>query len=172
VTTGLGIDAILGRAKPPTRSATICLDADLQAEWDRAQADLEDADRLERSSLGDGTHARLAEQVRDIEARMKAATATFRFRGLSMYALGDLQRKHPVADGQRGTWDIEAGAAELLARTAVEPTMTEQQARLLLDQLSHGQADKLVTAAWSASTGAVDVPFSARASEKIRPPAP
>jgi hypothetical protein len=43
--------------------------------------------------------------------------------------------------------------------------MTEEQAKQLLEQMSQGHADRMVGAAWLASTGSTQVPFSARASE-------
>jgi hypothetical protein len=161
------IEDLIGRVGRPTRSVRLCLDGALLADWEQAEADLAAADRMAGMSLaGSGDRGALAERVRELEAQMREHEETFTFRGLGMYELSALQSRHPAKPGTRG-WDIESGAAELVAATCIEPKMTVDQTGRLLDALSHGQADRLITAAWAASTGGTDVPFSVRASERI-----
>lgn len=162
---GVSIDDLIGRVKVPVRSVTLCLDADLQAEHDGLNEQLE---RIHRegigSKMGDGLEAKqLATRIGEIEEAMRESETTFKFKGLNKNALNVLYKRFPSKD-KNVTWDIEAGAHALLAAAAVEPVMSEAQAEQLVEALSQGQTDKLVTAAWVASTGSSAVPLSVRAS--------
>jgi hypothetical protein len=163
------IEDVLGAIKVPVRAVQICLDADLQAEHDELSGRLEVLRReAAGAKMGQGSEARqVAEQIREIESRMRESEVTFKFRGLTKAGLNKLYERFPAPDpNPRGLiWDVDKGAAALLSASAVEPTMSEQQADQLLDQVSQGHADRLVGAAWLASTGSVQVPFSARASD-------
>lgn len=162
------IEDVLGKIKVPVRAVQICLRGDLQAEHDELTARLEVLRRESRNSLSQGGEQRdVAQRIHDLEEEMRAAEVTFKFRGLGKNALKRLQDRFPPPEGTKMVWDVEAGAHALLAATAVEPTMTEDQAAELLDQVSQGHADRMVGAAWLASTGSTQVPFSERASELI-----
>jgi hypothetical protein len=162
------IEDVLGKIKVPVRAVQICLRGDLQAEHDELTARLEVLRRESRTSLGDGAEQRdLAQRIHDLEDEMRAAEVTFKFRGLGKNTIKRLQERFPAAEGSNMVWDVEGGAHALLAASAVEPTMTEDQATELLEQVSQGHADRMVGAAWLASTGSTQIPFSARASELI-----
>jgi small-conductance mechanosensitive channel len=162
------VEEVLGAIKVPVRSVAICLAADLQAEHDELTERL---DRLRKESLakmGDGAEMRdVAEHITALEAQMRESEVVFKFRGLSKNALKRIQDKFPPPeDNPRGlAWDVDAGASTLLAESAIEPTMSVDQAERLLDSVTDGQADRLMGAAWLASTGSTQVPFSVRASE-------
>lgn len=165
----VSIDDLIGRVKTPVRSVTICLDADLQSEHDALSDRLELLRRENIAKMGDGVEAReIAEQIRAVEDRMREAEQVFKFKGISSFALNALYKRFPAPAGKNLLWDVETGAFALLAACAVEPAMTEDQAQRLADAISQGQLDKLVGAAWVATTGKDSVPFSVRASELTR----
>lgn len=161
----LNIDDLIGRVKMPVRSATICLDADLQAEHDQLTEQLELVRRESPGRMGETAAGKeLADRIGELEDQMRASEQPFKFKGLNKNALNVLYKRFPAKDKSM-VWDPEGGAAALLAAAAVEPVMDEKQAERLLDAVSQGQADKLVGCAWLAATGSSSVPLSARASE-------
>lgn len=162
---GVNVEDLIGRVKVPVRSVTICLDSSLMAEHDELRERLESSAR-ERVRMAQTPEAQqVAERIQAIEAEMREASQTFKFKGLSQNALNVLYKLYPPVKGTGMTWNIDDGAADLIARAAVEPEMTKDQSERLCEALAQGQWNKLVTAAWAASTGDGAVPFSARASE-------
>lgn len=160
------IEDVLGAIKVPVRAVQICLDADLQAEHDELTARLEVLRRESVATMGQSSEAKeVADRIRELEAEMRDSEVTFKFRGLTKAGLRKLYDRFPAPEGSNLTWNVEDGAYALLCASAVEPTMTEAQAQELLDSVSQGHADRMVGAAWLASTGSTQVPFSARASE-------
>jgi hypothetical protein len=160
------IEDVLGAIKVPVRAVQICLDADLQAEHDELIARLEVLRRETVATMGGSSESKeVADRIRELEAEMRESEVTFKFRGLTKNALKKLRERFPAPEGSNLVWDVTEGAHALLAASAVEPTMSEDQAKQLLDQVSEGHADRMVGAAWLASTGSTQVPFSARASE-------
>lgn len=162
----LNIDDLIGRVKMPVRSVRICLDGDLQAEHDQLTEQLELVRRENPSKMGYTSEGkRIAERIGEIEEAMRASEQAFKFKGLNKNALNVLYKRFPPAKDKNQTWDIESGAFALLAAAAVEPEMSEDQAKNLIEALSYGQVDKLVGCAWVAATGSNSVPLSLRASE-------
>jgi hypothetical protein len=159
------IEEVLGKIKVPVRAVQICLDADLQAEHDELTARLDVLNRETQTALTGRRDAReVAERITELEHAMRDSEVTFKFRGLTKAGLRKLYDRFPPPEGSNLTWNVEEGAYALLAASAVQPTMTEEQAKQLLEQVSQGHADRMVGAAWLASTGSTQVPFSARAS--------
>jgi hypothetical protein len=163
------IEDVLGAIKVPVRSVRICLDADLYAEHDELVV-LQEELRREGgvAKMGQTSEAKaVAEQIRALEKRMHESEVTFKFRGLTKAGLKRLQGRFPPPEPnpKNWVWDVDEGAPALLALSAIEPTMTEADAKALLEVIDEGRAGLLVGAAWLASTGSTDVPFSARASE-------
>lgn len=163
------IEDVLGAIKVPVRSVSICLDADLQAEHDELSEKLE---RLRRATptgkMSQGGEARqVAERITDLEEQMRESEVTFKFRGLTKAGRLKIEARFPPPDPNPDNlrWNVNEGAYALVAASAVEPTMTEQQAKNLLAVLDEGRADRLVNTAWLATTGSTQVPFSVRASE-------
>jgi hypothetical protein len=163
---GVAIKDLRGKVKRPVRSVSVCTDGDLWAKHDELSEKLEGLRAQNPGKLGQASGARqVAEELQAVEKAMQAAEVNVEFRGISTYQLNEIQAKYPAKDG-RG-WDSNAGAHALLAACAVEPT-TEEEAKALLEELHHGAADKMVSAAWLATTGSSEVPTSARASALIR----
>lgn len=168
----VSIDDLIGRVKSPVRSVTICLNADLQAEHDELNEQLEAMRREQATTMGgSGAGVEIATRLREIESEMRSSEQVFKFRGISSHAIRAIQDRFPAREGKREAWDAEAGSSAVIAACSVEPKMTEEQAVRLVDVLSHGQTDKLFTAAWIATTGTSSVPFSARASALLAPTA-
>lgn len=162
------IEDVLGAIKVPVRSVSICLDADLQAEHDELSEQLERARRESAATMGQAAEGReLAGRIHDLEQQMRESEQVFKFRGLTKAGLAKLYERFPPPEDSNLLWDVEEGAFALLAASAVEPAMSEDHAKKLLDVVSQGHADRLVGAAWLASTGSTQVPFSARASELV-----
>ena len=160
------IEEVLAKAKVPVRAVQICLDADLQAEHDELNERLDVARRKTTATMGQSSEAKeIADRITEIEEAMRASEVTLKFRGLTKAGLQKVYDRFPPPEGKNLAWDVETGAYALLAASAVEPTMTEDQAKALLDSVSQGHADRMVGAAWLASTGSTHIPFSARASE-------
>jgi len=163
---GIALKDLRGKVKRPVRTVTMCLDGDLWAQHEALTAKL-DGLRAGRGTamMGDDPEAReVSEQIAAVEAEMRDAQVSVEFRGISTYKLEEIKARFPSKDG-RG-WDVNAGAAALIAACAVEPT-TEDEAQELLSELNVAEADKLWTAAWEATTRSEDVPFLARASAPI-----
>jgi hypothetical protein len=162
------IEDLIGRAKPPVRSVTICLDQSMQAEHDELIEKLEHVRRSQGAKMGDTSEAvELANRIGGIEEAMQKHLQTFHFKGLSKNALNSLYKRFPSED-KNLLWDMNNGGFALVAAAATEPVMTEDQAQRLFDALSDGQAELLVGAAWMASKGSSLVPLSGRASELRR----
>lgn len=164
---GVALKDLRGKVKRPVRSVTVCLDGELWARHDELTAKLDDLRAQNPGKMGQASGAvEVATELRAVEDAMRESSVTLEFRGVSTYQLSEIQARFPAKDG-RAVWDVNAGAAALLAACAVEPT-TEVEAEEFLKEAHQAVADKLVGAAWLATTGSSDVPFSARASELIR----
>lgn len=162
------IEDVLGAIKVPVRSVSICLNGDLRAEHDDLARELERL-RQEKPTgkMAEGQAAReVAERIQQVEAEMRESETVFKFRGLSKNAIRRLFEKFPPPEPNPDNlrWNIHEGASALLAESAVEPTMTVQQADQLADSVDDGVWTELVNAAWVASTGSTRIPFSVRAS--------
>jgi hypothetical protein len=160
------IEEILGKIKVPVRAVQICLDADLQAEHDELSAHLEVLLRNPPTKMSQAGKVReLAEQIRALEERMRASEVSFRFRALTKDAFDKIREEFPPLEGSGLTWNVGEGTPLLLAASAISPVMTEDQAKELIGTVSAGHAERMVGAAFLATTGSTQVPFSARASE-------
>lgn len=164
---GVAIKDLKGKVKRPVRTATVCLDGDLWARYDELTARYDELQaKSGTAKMGQSAEARgVANEIAAVEEAMRDAQVTIEFRGISSYKLAEVQARFPAKDGRSG-WDINAGAAALIAACAVEPT-TEDEAKELLDELNYAVTDKLVSAAWLATTGSAEVPTNARASALI-----
>jgi hypothetical protein len=164
---GVALKDLKGRVKRPVRSVSICLDGELWARHDVLREQLDELRQQNPGKMGQASGAvEKAEELRAVEDAMREAQVTIEFRGISSFQLAEIQARFPAKDGKQG-WDIQEGAAALIAACAVEPT-TEAEAKAFLEEAHFAVTDKLVGAAWLATTGSSDVPFSARASELIR----
>jgi hypothetical protein len=157
------LDSVLAAARPRESLVTLCVAGDLAGEYEAAKERLIDAQRGATSLDGSPEAREIAAQMVDLEARMEAATFTFRFRGLSHREWSDLLAQHP-SPRPGEAFDSATFAPALVSAAAVDPAMTLAQAEQLLGSLSDAGADRLFDAAWRASRGDVSVPFSPAAS--------
>jgi hypothetical protein len=164
----VSVEDLIGRAKPPVRSVTICMDQSMQAEHDELIEQLEQAQRAKGSKMGDSSEAvGIANRIGEVEAAMQEHLQTFHFKGLSKHALQALYKRFP-SENKNLLWDMDGGGHALVAAAATDPVISEDQAKRLFDAISDGQADLLVGAAWLASKGSSSIPLSGRASELRR----
>ena len=161
---GVALKDLKGRVKRPVRSVSICLDGDL---WSRHDELTEQLDELRSQNPGRMAQSagtvEVAQELRDVEQAMKASEVKLEFRGISSYEFKQIQARFPSED-KNLVWDVDAGAAALIAACAVEPT-TEDEAQAFLNEVHQAVANKILGAAYLATTGSSDVPFSARAYE-------
>ena len=169
----LSIDELLTEARRPERIAPICLRGDLQADWEQATRDLSkivDADGVPLpdpdGAIGDTTNAgravELTARIADLEQQMRGAMRHVRFRGLPSDEWPVFVKEHakPNAEDEGVEFDIQ-----LVAATAVEPTLSVDQVRQLRKVINNSQWRALADTAYSACAhGGVDVPKSLSAS--------
>lgn len=159
------IEEILKRAKPRVKTVPICLDGELRGEHETLSAELARVQRESAGKLsGDGEARQIAQRIQAVESEIAKATQEFAFRGLSDFALEALMEKFPARKGKQESWNFAAGAAALVAATAADPVMTEEQAEALRRSLAQADWDQIVATAWEASTKKDSIPFSVRAS--------
>jgi hypothetical protein len=161
---GVALKDLRGKVKRPIRSVTVCLDGEL---WSRHDELTERLDHLRAQNPGRMAQScesvEVAQELTEVESAMKASSVTIEFRGISGYQFKAIQARFPAED-KNLAWDVDAGGHALVAACAVEPT-TEDEARELLEEVHQAVANKLLNAAYVATTGSSDVPFSARAYE-------
>lgn len=164
---GVALKDLRGKVKRPVRSVSICLDGELWSKHDELTAQLENARQAAGpAKMGDSSEIRgLAQEIAAVEAEMHASEVTVQLRGISSYQLKAIQTRFPT-DDPRAEWDVNEGGHALIAACAVEPT-TEDEAKAFLEEAHMAVSRKLINAAWDATTGSDDVPFSARASVLI-----
>lgn len=169
----------------PEKIVALCLRGDLRAEWDRlrAQLDTAPADDEPSTMAARASKRRIADQLKQVEDEMRAATVEFRLRALPRKRLPgmrpgqvvwhELVERHPPrtgADGKPDRRDTAIGVNtdsffdELVRVSIVEPEVDERRWQALLERLTDAQWDELARAAWSLNRSGVDVPFSRAAS--------
>lgn len=163
----LTLDEIMSSARLVERTARICLRGDLEAEYNETLeelAGLVDADGNVISdgdqALGDANRAdQLAERARELRTEMKAATRRVRFRAMPDDEWRAWDKAQRGSDGK--IKDQDAYNNEIIARCAIEPTMTVDDVKRLRSKLGPTQLVALANAAFFAcTTGGLDVPKS------------
>ena len=164
------IEDVLALARPVERVVRVCLRGDLLAEWDRLESRLQAAraSGVRGSLAAPAPGVDIAQRMEDLGEQIAAAQQEFRVRGLSSKGMSDLIAAHPPVHGEKSAWDPDTFVPALLAACVVDPVMTVEQAMALLAVLNRDQTNALFGAAWDASTGAVDIPFSDAVSETLR----
>ena len=165
------IDAILDGAKKPETTVKLCLRSDLQAEWEKLEADLQAEDRAETDTLAKSVSKRakeLAEQQIALQAEMQAATMVVTLRAMDRAPWKELRSEHPPRPDSPMDWRLgfneETFYDALIARSIVDPVLDEARVGKLLDSLTSGQFDNLANSAWALNRADVSAPFSATAS--------
>lgn len=166
------LDSLLASAKQPETTVTLCLRADLQAEWEQLDRELTDLRaRASRKLAGSNDEVELARQVQAVEEEMAASTITVTLRALTRRPWMQLVQSHPPRKDNEG--DKQLGINQdtffdaLIGACVVDPELDEERLTGLLDALTSHQFDQLTEAAWSINRQDVSVPFSPIASRII-----
>ncbi len=168
----------LAGAKLPETTVQVCLQADLVAELEQAEADLAAARNTTADSLAGSGVEQITERIHDLQERMRAGTRTFKLKAMPRPAWRAFVAEHPPrqdADGGVDVRDRYIGAntetlwPALIQASVYEPALDGDDWTLLLDELlTDRQFNDLAEAAWNLNRGAVSVPFS-RAASKTTP---
>lgn len=171
-------EEIQQRASRPEDVVPVCLAGHLVAEHERLEQQLvELKDDPNAGIEGNGAGA-IAEQIRDLEQRMKDDTYPFRLRALKRRDFKELIEAHPPRrlddgavderDAGRG-FNLDALYEELVPVSIVDPKLDNRAMRELIEeQLTDGQFINLGNTAFYLNRGTVDVPFSRAASAILR----
>lgn len=172
---GLSAEDIIRGGSLPTKSITVCMHADLQAEYEDLERELQEELAKPRDSLAAGGNAReISERLQQLEERMREHTVAFHFRALPRPKWKALLAGHPPRKAEGGGLDerdkyigvnTETFFEAMIRACCTEPELSEDVWRLLLDErLTDRQFDDLSNAAWALNRSDVDVPFSRAAS--------
>lgn len=154
----MNIDDILEEVRLPRKTASLCLHGDLVARWAELHAEFKQAPE-KASSLGEPSpRAALAKQLEALREQMAEHERLFTFEALPASEFSELLKAHPVQSGTE-RFNVETFPPALIARCAIDPQMTLDQAGRLLAKVSYAQRDQLFEAAWAVNVKAVDIPF-------------
>jgi hypothetical protein len=178
---------LLKGAKLPETSHDICLRADLVADFERAEADLEVLRKKpRRDSLDAGSElAEKAAQIEALQEEMRAGTQTFRLRALPKAAWRRLVAAFPPREGHAEDAQIGVNRDDflpaMLKACTIEPEITEDQWIFMVGHspaqieackeedpdfepeegvLTDRQFSDFADEAWFLNRGEVSVPFS------------
>jgi hypothetical protein len=170
---------LLAQAKPAERTIRLCLRGDLVAQFeelDRKRVELEG--RADEGSLAGSPAVQVARQMEQLQAEMRDSTYPFRVRALSRKAYQALVAAHPPRRDAEGAIlpedlkdDINTATfwEPLIRACLVDPVLDDAEwEHLAEDILSDRQFEQLAIAAFVASRGNVDIPFSHGASETLK----
>ncbi len=186
-------EEIIRGARMPTASVPLCMRADLVAEHERLERELERAMRQPADSLESGGAARsISERLVELESEMESSIVEFRLQGLPRRRYNRLVEEHPSKEeGLR--FDAETFFPALIRRCTVSPVLPDETWRFLFgdsdmeverlkatgreDDIQDGaltdrQFDQLAEMALGLNRRDVDVPFSHRASRLMAAGAP
>lgn len=168
--------------KRPEKTVPLCLDAALQADWERAEDDLRRIqqqpapDRL----VGTGGVSAAAAKVRSLEEQMLAETVHFRMRALPRSEWAKFVAKHPPREGDetdraqginREAFFEDVIPASIVAVTrGDDPEEFDPEAdwTALADEMTDRQYSDFANAVFVLNRGEVSVPFSRAASRLNR----
>jgi hypothetical protein len=158
-------EEILARAKPREKTVMVCLAGDLAGEAERLQDELsrvsEDWEPEDLTSVHPGVA--VAEQLKAVHEKVRAAEEPFTFRYIGDRAYSDLVAAHPSANEQE-MFDSVTFPRALVAASCVQPEMTEEQVVALFEVINEGEIKKLFDAAWDVHNSSEVIPFSLAAS--------
>ncbi|MFD6421032.1 hypothetical protein [Streptomyces sp. NPDC060198] len=159
------IKALLAKAKPREGSTTILLDGQVAGEIERLEAELLTvSEDWTPSDLTEVSPARkISEQIAKLRKRARASEAVFRFRYVGDEAYSSLLAAHPSKDPAEG-FDSVTFPRALIAASAVDPVMTEDDVKALFEVISQGDIKRLFDTAWDVHNASGLVPFSLAAS--------
>jgi len=163
-------DDVKKLASLPTRTVPLCLAGELVEEI--AQLELQLAEAPPPTSLGDGTRRQLAEQIVDLQERMRESTVDFHLLAKSAREWSKFWPTLPVREeketGEQWGERIFPFYADMVSRSCTDPVMSVEQAGELADLLHMRSWDRLVSNCLNLNMGEVEVPNSVAASELTR----
>lgn len=171
VETILTLDEVLSSARLVETKAKICLRADLEAEYADLMAELatlvdEDGNVVaDDESLADQKVERAQELQRLAEENRKIRAEhvrVVRFRAMPSDEWEAFEKANRQGgDGRGAAKNPQEYERKIIARCAIEPTLTEDQVKELKGKLGPAQMDHLFSKAYEACrTGGLDVPKS------------
>jgi hypothetical protein len=161
---------LLKGAKLPEASHPVCLRADLTAEFETAERELELLRKQSREtdSLAGSPVGPLVRRIEELQQDMTAATYTFRLRALPKSKWRVLVAAYPPREGNENDTQIGVNRDDfmdaLIKVSVVDPVMTEEQWAEFLETITDRQYSDLTDEAWFLNRGEVSVPFSRAAS--------
>jgi hypothetical protein len=161
----------------PTRSIPLCLNAELQAEYEESERQLDESIKKAPDSLAGNGAGAIADRMNALREQMMADTWDFRVKAVPRRRFTALMAEHPPTEGNadeksQGYSDTLFDA--LIRECTVEPKLdADDWAELLGDdshdgKLSNAQFTLLSNAAWLVNRRDIDVPFSHAVSQHLR----
>lgn len=158
------LEAWISSARMPERSVTVYGRGDLLADHQAAEETLRARKAADDRLVGDGGRQGLADQVRELEAQIRASQRTFRVRGLTA---AEQKAAQDAAKAEQG--DDADITAHWLAASTISPVMTLEQVRAVRGKIGEGQYVDWFNASIKATNERVTVPFSPAASAYLSP---
>ena len=168
--------------KRPETQVKFCLDGDLKAQHEAAEAEFNDvrSRSLADARLNDPAKD-LAKKIHDLEDAMRASTVTFLVRGMKRAAWSDLVAAHPPREGNALDKSYGFDVAELM-KVAIpasiagvenndgEPLDFDVTAEwdALAEDMTDSQYEEFILAALRVNKGRNEVPFSLSAFRMIQ----
>jgi hypothetical protein len=165
--------ALLAEARLPETTVPICLRADLAAEHEQLDRQLEQLVKKPSTKLGGDGRGPLIQRLEALQAEMEAKTYPFRLRALPRPQWRAHVAEHPPRKGADGEVDERDAAVGVntetfyeatIRRCLVDPVLSDDAWAKLTDSLTDRQFSNLADAAWGLNRRDVDVPFSHAAS--------
>lgn len=162
-------DAVAKLASLPTDTVPLCLAGELVGEV--AQLERAYAEAGPATNLGESPRRALAEQIAELQERMRESVVDFHLRAMGARAWSRFWASLPVRVEGESDEDIAERTfpfyVKLLAKCCTDPVMSEAQVEELSDLL-HGSAwTRLCSAAIAVNGGAVNIPNSEAVSASI-----
>ena len=160
--------------KRPETRVPFCLDGDLKAEHEAAEAEYASINTRRLADDRLNSQARdHAQKVVDLEERMKEATVTFVLRGLPRGEWGQLTAEHGPREGNATdkayNFNVEAVMGVAIPKSIVGVENSKGEAlpfnptdewNTLADDMTNSQYEDFVLAVLRVNAGRNDVPFS------------
>lgn len=159
------IKDLLAKAKPRERAVKVLLDGETAGEIERLEAELlEVSEDWQPADLADEHPGRqISAQIAELREKARASEAMFRFRYIGDEEYSSLLAAHPSTNKEE-LFDSNSFPRALIARSCVDPVMSEEQAKELFKVINQGQIQTLFDAAWDVHNSSGLVPFSLAAS--------
>lgn len=161
------LNTLLAQARLPERTVALCLRGDLQAQYEKLERQLAEAEQKPGDKLTDQGPRAIAQQIEQLRDQMRGSTVMVTLRALPRREWTELVAKHPPKD-QSMMWDPDTFGPDLVRRSIVDPALSEDQWTKLDAKLTDAQFGELGSTALDLNRRPVDVPFSHAASRTLR----